>query len=602
MSSMRTRRGAVFAVVALASTLATGCANGPRPTPEASAARDLAARIDALVSSAVGEGRQPGASMAVATAGEVLLAKGYGLADVEGRARARAKTVYRIGSVTKQFTAAAVMDLAERGRLGVDDEVTRFLPDYPTNGYRLTIRHLLTHTSGITNYTELPQFQSISNEKVPREAVVRLFAGTFDFPPGQQWAYSNSNYYLLGLIVEKASGMPFEAYLAERILGPLHLQDTWHCPDEPVGRNHAKGYELGPGDTPRPSEPLNMQHAFAAGGLCSTVEDLVRWNEALHGGRFLSAASYELMTTPASLESGTVFPYGFGLSLESPDGSPVVSHNGGIPGFASSLAFFPTDRLTVVVLVNSSSPAGEGLIASVMSARSPGCGTDAPARAQLSPPEAHGLPRNGGFETGDVTGWTVQNQDGGHGDWFVYAGAASPLSCTFLGRPPEGTNGVTTEPCGQFRPGAPVSEDKPAGTGGQPARCVGAEDGPGSHVLYQDIALPTGMSHRLSFFVSYRNQAHTFASPATLDFQGPQNQQFRVDVLNPTADVFSVAPDDVLATVFQTKPGDQPTLATTAKTFDLSPFAGKTIRLRFAEVDNLFMFQAAVDGVKITSL
>jgi D-alanyl-D-alanine carboxypeptidase len=193
MSSMRTRRGAVLAVVLLASTLATGCADGPRPTPEPSAARDLAARIDALASSAVDEGPQPGASVAVAKQGKVLLAKGYGLADVAGRVRARANTVYRIGSVTKQFTAAAVMDLAERGRLGVDDEVTRFLPDYPTNGYHLTIRHLLTHTSGIANYTELPQFKSISNEKVPREAVVRLFAGTFDFPPGEQWAYSNSN-------------------------------------------------------------------------------------------------------------------------------------------------------------------------------------------------------------------------------------------------------------------------------------------------------------------------------------------------------------------------------------------------------------------------
>ena len=593
-------RAALLGVVLGVGALATSCTDGSRLRSAPDGHQALADRIDALVSDQIRQGPHPGASIAVASDGKVLLAKGYGLADVAGRVPARPHTVYRIGSLTKQFTAAAVMDLVERGSMAVDDEVTRFLPDYPTQGHHLTVRHLLTHTSGIRSYTEIPQFRLISNEKVPREELVRLFAGDFDFAPGQQWAYSNSNYFLLGLIIEKASGSPFERYLNDRIFGPLHMGDTSYCPDEPSGRDQARGYEFGLDHRPQPSERLNMQHPFAAGGLCSTVEDLVRWNEAFHGHRFLTAASYELMTTPAKLDNGTAFPYGFGLSLDSVDGSPMISHDGGIPGFASSLAYFPEEKLTLAVLVNNSSGAGENLIGAVMKARSPGCaGKEAPPlRAPTAGPD---VPINGGFETGDLTGWTAENQAGGHGDWFVYAGATSPLSCSFIGAAPEGSNGATSEPCGRFRPGAGTRAVSAATSSGRPVRCIDAEDGPGSHVLYQDISLPAGMAHQLSFFVYYRNQAGRFASPATLDYHGEPNQQYRVDILKPSAEPFSVEPEDILATVFHTQPGDPPTLSPTAMAFDLSPFAGTTVRLRFAEVDNMFMLQAAVDAVRITS-
>ena len=177
--------------------------SGPPPPRQG-----LASQIDALATTAIEEGSQPGISIAVAREGTVLLAKGYGYADVEGRVRAAPSTVYRIGSVTKQFTAAAIMDLAERGHLGVDDEVTKFLPDYPTQRHRLTVRHLLNHTSGIKGYTEERGFAAIADREAPREELVKLFAGKFNFAPGQRWEYSNSNYYLLGLIIEKVSGAP----------------------------------------------------------------------------------------------------------------------------------------------------------------------------------------------------------------------------------------------------------------------------------------------------------------------------------------------------------------------------------------------------------
>jgi hypothetical protein len=178
---------------------------------------------------------------------------------------------------------------------------------------------------------------------------------------------------------------------------------------------------------------------------------------------------------------------------------------------------------------------------------------------------------NGGFETGNFSGWTVVNQ--APGGWFVYTGTISPLSGFPIAAPPEGTHAAVTD---QF--------------------------GPGSHVLYQDVALESGFSHALSFIVYHENQAGFFAAPPTLDFTVFPNQQYRIDVLRATADPTSTAPSDVLANVFQTREGDPPSLPPTTISFDLTPFAGMTVRIRFAEVDNQFFFQASVDDVRIESV
>jgi hypothetical protein len=180
---------------------------------------------------------------------------------------------------------------------------------------------------------------------------------------------------------------------------------------------------------------------------------------------------------------------------------------------------------------------------------------------------------NGGFETGSFTGWTVVNQPGGFGDWFVYTGTTSPLSGFPIAAPPEGTHAAVTD-----------------------------QEGPGSHVLYQDVALGSGFGHTLSFFLYYENRGAIFATPPTLDFNAFPNQQYRVDVLRATAAPASTAPGDVLASVFQTQVGDPFTLAPTRISFDLTPFAGMTVRIRFAEVDNLGFFNASVDGVAIDSI
>jgi hypothetical protein len=180
---------------------------------------------------------------------------------------------------------------------------------------------------------------------------------------------------------------------------------------------------------------------------------------------------------------------------------------------------------------------------------------------------------NGGFETGTFTGWTVFNQPGGSGDWFVYTGTSTPLNGFPVAAPPEGTHAAVTD-----------------------------QGGPGSHVLYQDVVLESGFAHTLSFVVYYENQAGFFATPPTLDFGVLPNQQYRVDVLRATADPASTAPADVLATVFQTREGDPTSLGPTTISFDLTPFAGMTIRIRFAEVDNQLFFNASVDNVVIQSV
>jgi hypothetical protein len=179
---------------------------------------------------------------------------------------------------------------------------------------------------------------------------------------------------------------------------------------------------------------------------------------------------------------------------------------------------------------------------------------------------------NGGFETGNFTGWTVVNQSEGSGDWFVYTGTSSPLSGATIAAPPEGTHAAVTD---QF--------------------------GPGSHLLYQDVSLEAGFNHTLSLQVYYENQAGVFATPPSLDSNVFPNQQYRVDILSPSAPVTSVAPGEVLATVFQTDVGDPPSLAPMPISFDLSGFAGTTVRLRLAEVDNQFFFNASVDDVAVTS-
>jgi CubicO group peptidase (beta-lactamase class C family) len=244
------------------------------------------------------------------------------------------------------------MQLVEAGEMGLGDLMTDYLPDYPMQGHQVTIRHLLTHTSGIKSYTGMESWRPKMRLDLTDEELVAIFGPEpFDFAPGERYLYNNSGYYLLGVIIGEASGEPYRDYLNAHLFGPLGLAGSSYCDERPIVPRRAEGYELVGGELLN-DEPLSMNQPGAAGALCSTVVDLLSWTRALRAGRVVSAASYEEMTTPATLDGGAATSYGFGLALGSLVGHPSVSHGGGINGFNTMLAHYPDADMDVVVLSN----------------------------------------------------------------------------------------------------------------------------------------------------------------------------------------------------------------------------------------------------------
>ncbi len=317
---------------------------------------DLVSRIDSLAESTLAGGPVAGLSIGVKRGDELLLAKGYGQADVENGVAATAETVYRIGSLTKQFTAVAVMQLVQRGRVQVEELLTRYLPEYSTQGHDVTIRHLLTHTSGIKDFSGLPQNRATRTLDLSDEEVVALFQDEpFDFSPGEQYRYSNSGFYLLGMVIEAVSEQSYRDYLMAHLFGPLGLSGSSYCDERSIIPHRAEGYQVVDGRILNDTY-LSMDRPGAAGALCSTVLDLLVWNSALRNGRLVSASSYEQMTTPATLNDGSESAYGFGLRLAPLEGRARVFHTGGIDGFNTVLAYYPESGLDIVVLSNTNGP------------------------------------------------------------------------------------------------------------------------------------------------------------------------------------------------------------------------------------------------------
>jgi len=289
--------------------------------------------------------------------GEIVFQKGYGLADVENGVAARPETVYRIGSITKQFTSAAVMQMVERGEIDLEDPLTRWLPDYPLQGHDVRVRHLLNHTSGIKSYTGLGEafWERVSLDLTDEELIALFQDEPFDFAPGEGYLYNNSGYYLLGVIVGTESGTPYARYVEGALFEPLGLDDTLYCDNERIVPFRAEGYAYSEAGALENAAPISMNQPGAAGALCSDVDDLIRWTEALHAGEVVSPESLERMTTPTELASGETEAYGFGLGLGELEGHRKVAHGGGINGFSTYLSHYPDDGLTVAVLTNAGS-------------------------------------------------------------------------------------------------------------------------------------------------------------------------------------------------------------------------------------------------------
>jgi len=289
----------------------------------------------------------------VARGNDVLLDKGYGFANLEWNIPDSPKTKFRLGSITKQFTAASILLLEERGKLKVDDPVKKYMPDAPAAWDKITIFNLLTHTSGIPNFTSFPDYRKLEPfSATPEELVARFRDKPLDFPPGEKWSYSNSGYVLLGYLMEKISGESYAQFVEDNIFKPLGMVDSGYDSNSTVIENRASGYAPGQNGMVNAGY-IDMTIPLSAGGLYSTTEDLLRWEQGLFGGKLLSPASLKKMTTPFKND------YGFGLAVRSVNGHEEIAHAGGIEGFSTALAYYPDEKLTVVVLGNVNGPAQE---------------------------------------------------------------------------------------------------------------------------------------------------------------------------------------------------------------------------------------------------
>jgi D-alanyl-D-alanine carboxypeptidase len=322
-----------------------------------------AAAVDAVVHKAMQTRRFPGVSVAVIEDGRVVLAKGYGLADVEKSIPATERTVYQLASVTKPFTAMATLMLVEDGKLSLDGKLTQILPGLPAAWAPVTVRHLLTHTSGIKSYTDVFGEKKIADSQVfTRDEILALVKDApLAFTPGERFAYCNTGYYLLGMIIEKVSGRPYAAFLGDRIFKPLGMSSTSlddYADARPV---RARGYSYVNGQT-RPADHTHPSQPFSAGALVSTVVDLAKWDAALSARKLLKPASYETMWTPMRLNDGKASTYAMGWQVDPYRGHTRHGHGGGISGFSTFFARFPDDRITVIALVNQGGGAAGSLV------------------------------------------------------------------------------------------------------------------------------------------------------------------------------------------------------------------------------------------------
>jgi D-alanyl-D-alanine carboxypeptidase len=314
----------------------------------------LSRQIDALAEGWRATRSVPALSVVVAHRGRVLHARGYGTADREAGSAAGPETVYQLGSISKTFTAAAVLHLAERGLLSLDDPLGRHLPEVPSAWAEVRLHQLLGHTAGLPEFVLLPEFDALSADPEARaDALVALLADRpLVSPPGERWAYSNTHYTLLALVIERAARQPYERVLAEAFFRPLGLRSMHACQPEPSAPSHARGYGLRVGEVV-PAPPENMHLARGDGGLCGSVVDLARWMHALSRGRAVSPSSYARMTSAEPVREGPGPAYGLGLSLLPLDGAhPKVAHHGAMTGFTGMAAHYPEADLTVVVLAN----------------------------------------------------------------------------------------------------------------------------------------------------------------------------------------------------------------------------------------------------------
>jgi len=307
-------------------------------------AQNIESKVDEYINAQMKLSKFSG-SVLIAQEGKILVSKGYGMANLELDVPNTPQTKFRLGSVTKQFTAMAIMQLQEKGLLNVNDPIRKYIPDYP-NGDKITIQHLLTHTSGIPNLTDFPEFEKKKMLSLPIDSTIAMFKSrSLEFAPGDSFKYSNSGYILLSYIIEKTSGKPYEVFVQENIFTPLNMTNTGYDHNETILKNRASGYTIN--DRGLVNAPyVDMTIPTGAGGLYSTTEDLYLWDQALYTEKLVSRISLEKMFTP--FKGG----YAYGWFVDEKLARKRVHHGGGIEGFVTNITRYLDDQVCIIVLAN----------------------------------------------------------------------------------------------------------------------------------------------------------------------------------------------------------------------------------------------------------
>jgi CubicO group peptidase (beta-lactamase class C family) len=313
--------------------------------------KQLFANFDKMLSEQF-KTNETGATALVARKGQIIYKKAFGMANLEYNIPMQVDNIFRIGSITKQFTAVAILQLMEQGKLNLQDSINKFIPDYPTQGHKITIEHLLTHTSGIQSYTGMKDFEKkMTLDLTPTELIDYFKKEPMEFAPGTKWNYNNSGYFLLGYIIEKVSGKTYPQYIEENFFKPIGMTHSLFGSDSKIVKNRAGAYEKD--STGFVNAPyLNMNQPYSAGSIQSTVEDLFKWHQAVHAYKLVKKESLDKAFTKYKLTDGKETEYGYGWGLGDIQGSPTIGHGGGIPGFLTQSIYLPKEDVLVAVFSN----------------------------------------------------------------------------------------------------------------------------------------------------------------------------------------------------------------------------------------------------------
>lgn len=310
------------------------------------------AEFDSLMTK-VFKADEAGAVALVVKNGKVLYRKAFGMANMELGVKMKPENVFRIGSITKQFTASAILKLRDEGKLSLDDDITKYIADYPTHGHQITIKHLLTHTSGIKSYTGMDTWDAEVRKKdfTPLELIDFFKDQPMDFDPGEEWRYNNSAYFILGHIIEVMSGATYETYIDSTFFKPLKMSNSYYGSPSRIIKDRAYGYDKRDGELIN-ADFLSMTQPYAAGSLLSTVDDLYKWYSSVMEDKVISKASRIEAQSTYQLNNGEKTGYGYGWGVGNIQGSPMISHGGGINGYLTSSIFLPEEKLFVAVFSN----------------------------------------------------------------------------------------------------------------------------------------------------------------------------------------------------------------------------------------------------------